>query len=73
MIGGSFIPTFPIQLIGVLILFLWALPAGYLTFLLIDKVTGCRVSAETEEMGLDISEHGLEAYPRSPEGSSVSF
>ena len=73
MIGSSFIPTLPIQIAGVFILFLWAIPVGYLTFLLIDKVTGCRVSSETEEMGLDISEHGLEAYPRSPEGSATYF
>jgi len=34
-------------------------------------VGGHRVSAEVEELGLDVPEMGLEAYPSSPEASTV--
>jgi Amt family ammonium transporter len=36
---------------------------GYLTFKLMDKVFGIRVSPEEELQGLDIPEHGMPAYP----------
>jgi len=41
---------------------LWALFAGFLVFKVADKVFGIRVSEEEELKGLDISEHGMEAY-----------
>ena len=34
-------------------------------------VGGHRVSAEIEELGLDVPEMGVEGYPRTPEASTV--
>jgi Amt family ammonium transporter len=67
MVSGSFIPTLPIQLIGIVVLILWAVPSAYLMFKLIDRTVGGRVSDEDELQGLDLAEHGIEAYPRMPE------
>jgi Amt family ammonium transporter len=63
MLSGSFIPTLPVELAGVGALFLWALPVTFITFYAIDKLVGVRVSMEEEIAGLDISEHGISAYP----------
>jgi Amt family ammonium transporter len=35
----------------------------FITFYAIDKLVGVRVSMEEEIAGLDISEHGISAYP----------
>jgi Amt family ammonium transporter len=64
--SGTTIPTLGIQLAGLVALVLWAVPSAYLTFKAIDKVVGCRVSPEDEAQGLDLAEHGIEAYPRNP-------
>jgi Amt family ammonium transporter len=66
MASGTFIPTLGIQIVGMVCLMLWALPVGYLTFKLIDRLVGCRVSPEDEHQGLDLAEHGIEAYPTPP-------
>jgi len=49
-----------IQLIGVLTVLAWTLITMYITFKIIDKVNGLRVSKEVEIDGLDPAEHGLE-------------
>jgi Amt family ammonium transporter len=36
---------------------------SYATFWLIKKTIGLRVTAEQEDAGLDISEHGMYGYP----------
>jgi Amt family ammonium transporter len=51
------------QVIGVGAAFLWAFPTAWLLFSLIQKTVGLRVSTEDELDGLDLSEHGGEAYP----------
>jgi len=51
-----------IQLTGALSVFAWTLGTMLLVFLLIKKTVGLRVSRETELKGLDIDEHGMEAY-----------
>lgn len=59
--GGGLIPLMA-QSIGVIACFLWAFPTTYLTFKIIDRVVGLRVS-EVEEMdGLDFSEHANSSY-----------
>ncbi|WP_230742404.1 ammonium transporter [Methanooceanicella nereidis] len=63
MIGGSFIPTIGIQIIGILILLIWAIPIGLAAFWVIDRLVGARVSKQDELCGLDIAEHGVTAYP----------
>ncbi len=62
--GGTTIPTLGIQFAGFITLLLYGLPVAYGMFWLCDKLIGVRVSAEDEHRGLDISEHGLEAYPK---------
>lgn len=51
------------QAIGALAAFLWAFPLALLLSKLIEATVGLRVSEEDEIDGLDISEHGGEAYP----------
>ena len=52
-----------VQALGIAAAFLWAFPMAFLMFKLIDKTIGLRVSPEEEMSGLDIGEHGMEAYP----------
>ena len=51
------------QLIGGATIFGWVFVTSFLTFKLIGFVMPVRVSDEEEEMGSDIAECGLEAYP----------
>ena len=51
-----------VQAIGVLAAFAWAFGLGLLMFFIIKKTIGLRVSEEEELRGLDIGEHGMEAY-----------
>lgn len=51
------------QLIGVLLAFAWAFGISLVVFYLIKVTIGLRVSEEEEILGLDILEHGNEAYP----------
>jgi Amt family ammonium transporter len=51
------------QLIGTISVCGFAFVASLIIFLVIKLVFGIRVSAEEEEEGLDIGEHGQEAYP----------
>nr|WP_108973676.1 ammonium transporter [Leptospira ryugenii] len=51
------------QLIGVALAFVWSFGISFLLFYLIKVTVGLRVSEEEELMGLDILEHGNEAYP----------
>jgi len=50
------------QFIGAGAAFLWAFGIGLVLFILIKKTIGLRVSKEEELKGLDIEEHGMEAY-----------
>lgn len=50
------------QLIGVVVVFIWAFSLGFLLFKMIKITIGVRVSKEEEEKGLDITEHGEEIY-----------
>lgn len=51
-----------VQAIGALAVVCWAFGLGMLTFLILKKVHGIRVSPRVEEEGLDIYEHGETAY-----------
>ena len=55
--------TFLTQLIGVVSVGVVAFPCALLIFWVIRKTMGIRVSAEEELRGLDLGEHGMEAYP----------
>ena len=54
--------SFVTQAIGVLAYGAIAFPAALLIFFGLKQTVGLRVSAEEETMGLDIGEHGMEAY-----------
>jgi Amt family ammonium transporter len=51
------------QALGVAAAFAFVFTLSYVTFLAIKKTYGLRVSAEDEDAGLDISEHGMYGYP----------
>lgn len=55
---------FGVQIAGVVVMFLYAFIAGIILFNLIKFTIGLRVSREEELRGLDIEEHGNEAYPQ---------
>ena len=50
------------QLIGIAAVFAWAFGMGWIGFSIVKAVVGVRVTEEEELKGLDISEHGMEAY-----------
>lgn len=50
------------QLIGVGAICLWAFVAGSVLFGIVKRTIGVRVTKEEEIRGLDIDEHGMEAY-----------
>ena len=52
------------QLISMAVVSSWALVTGFTLFLLLKFTMGVRVSREAELAGLDLSEHGIEAYGR---------
>lgn len=58
------------QLIGVAAVGVWCLATGFILFQVIIKYTvGLRVSREEEIKGLDIEEHGTQAYPKDVVGA----
>ena len=59
---GSFHQLFA-QILGVASAFAFVFVLSFATFFAIKKVYGMRVSAEEEDAGLDISEHGMYGYP----------
>jgi Amt family ammonium transporter len=59
--GGGF-KLLGVQLLGTATAFVWAFGGGMVLFSLIRATVGLRVSEEEELRGLDIGEHGMEAY-----------
>lgn len=59
--GGGW-KLFTAQLTGVVAVFAWVFVAAYLVFAATKALVGLRVSREEELRGLDIGEHGMEAY-----------
>ena len=57
--GGSVVT----QLVGIGAMFVWAFGSGMILFNAIKYTIGLRASNEEELRGLDIGEHGNEAYP----------
>jgi ammonium transporter, Amt family len=52
-----------VQALGVAVAFACVFTVSYGIFFLIKKTIGLRVTAEEEDAGLDISEHGMYGYP----------
>ena len=51
------------QLIGVGVAFVWTFTTAFILFKVIAMTIGLRVTEEEELEGLDLSEHGANAYP----------
>jgi Amt family ammonium transporter len=51
------------QALGIVVAFATVLTLSTLTFFAIKQTIGLRVTAEQEQAGLDISEHGMYGYP----------
>ena len=51
------------QALGVVTVFAFVFTLSFATFWLIKKTYGLRVSADEEDAGLDITEHGMYGYP----------
>lgn len=58
-LGGQLVT----QLMGIGVTFAWTFPLCFVLFKAISMTMGLRVSAEEEVEGLDLTEHGAEAYP----------
>jgi Amt family ammonium transporter len=59
---GGGLKQLGIQLLGASTAFVWAFGLGLILFWILKKTVGLRTSAEEELKGLDIGEHGNEAY-----------
>ena len=55
--------TIGVQLYGTVVIFLWTFIAAGITWGILKVIMGIRVSKEAEEVGVDVSECGMEAYP----------
>jgi ammonium transporter, Amt family len=51
------------QALGIVVVFAFVFSLSYATFYAIKKTYGLRVTADQEDAGLDISEHGMYGYP----------
>ncbi|MBT9315436.1 ammonium transporter [Leptothoe spongobia] len=69
--GGNIQPIL-IQLMGVAIVAVFVGLSSLLTWFVLQLMFGLRVSHHAESVGLDLSEHGLEAYPDFSQRSLVS-
>lgn len=59
---GGGLKLLGVQSVGILSVFVWCMVTGFIMFYLIKTVMGLRVTREEELRGLDIDEHGSEAY-----------
>ena len=64
LFNGGGIASLQAQVIGTLAVGAFTLTLALLVWTVIKMLLGMRVSAEDEERGLDLSEMGMEAYPR---------
>jgi len=62
-VEGFSLSVVGVQLLGIVVCFIWAFGLGFIMFKIIEKTVGLRVSPEEESDGLDFSEHGGSAYP----------
>ena len=62
LVGGNTMQILS-QLISMGVVLAWALVTGFALFLVLKYTMGVRASEEEELQGLDVSEHGIQAYP----------
>lgn len=68
LVGGSIQPVL-IQLAGITIVAIFVGTSTLISWFILRSIFGLRVSHHAESVGLDLSEHGLEAYPEFPQRS----
>jgi len=61
LFGGGIKPLL-VQATGVVTVFAWAFLGALVLFNILKATVGLRVAADEELRGLDIGEHGMEAY-----------
>jgi Amt family ammonium transporter len=62
--SGMFDPArVSVQVLGIVVSFLWAFPLSYGLFKLVDRLVGLRAPTLHEQRGLDYTEHHEVAYP----------
>jgi Amt family ammonium transporter len=61
--AGFSLTVIGVQLLGIVVAFIWAFGLGLIVFKLVSVTIGLRVTPEEEMEGLDLSEHRAEAYP----------
>ncbi len=71
--GGVTGKIIGVQLLGIGANFIWVFGTAFIMFKIIDKTMGLRVSPEEELTGLDLTEHGGNAYPDFEVASAKSF
>lgn len=54
------------QILGSIVIPLWSFVMAYALFFVLKQLNALRVSPEEEQQGLDLSEHGVDAYNNSP-------
>jgi Amt family ammonium transporter len=62
-IGGTTASIIGVQLIGIAACFVYTFGVAFIMFKILAVTIGLRVSAEEETEGLDVTEHGGNAYP----------
>ena len=62
LIVGNVMQLVP-QIVGIIAAIVWGFGGGYILFKILDLTMGLRVDEAEEEEGLDITEHGTDAYP----------
>jgi Amt family ammonium transporter len=75
LLGGG-IEQLGIQALGAAAIIIWTCVTSGILFLAIKYTVGLRVSEDEELRGLDLDEHGIEAYPgfeRAPESGMAYF
>ncbi len=63
--------TLNAQLYGILMIFLWTFIVSSIFWYIIKMTLGLKVSEEDEDLGVDISECGLDAYPEFTKSSTT--
>ena len=59
---GGGLKQLGVQALGVISVFIWVMVTGFILFYVLKKTAGLRVTETEELQGLDIGEHGSEAY-----------
>jgi len=62
-VGGFSMAQLEMQTVGILTILVWGIVVTFLIFTLAKYTVGLKVTREEELEGLDLGEHGIQAYP----------